>query len=204
MWSKFIFLVLLIVAAPAHAQRTIMVFGDSLSAGYGIPRNTGWVTLLQRRLAEDGYSYSVVNVSISGETTVGGKNRIERALRKNKPKIVVLELGANDGLRGARIIDIRRNLSAIIEVCRRYRTQVLVVGMRLPPNYGRKYADEFQALFPAVARQHDVALVPFMLDGFADQRELFQHDGIHPIGSAQNRVLNNIYQHLQPLLQSPG
>lgn len=204
MWSKLIFLVLIVLAAPANAQRTIMIFGDSLSAGYGLPQNTGWVTLLQRRLAENGYSYTVINASISGETTVGGKNRIERALRRHKPKIVVIELGANDGLRGARIVDIRRNLKAIVEVCRRYRTEVLIVGMRLPPNYGRKYADDFQGVFSDIARQQDTALVPFMLDGFADQRDLFQHDGIHPTRAAQSRVLDNIYKHLQPLLQSPG
>lgn len=204
MWSRLIFLVLLVLAAPAHAQHTIMVFGDSLSAGYGLPQNTGWVTLLQRRLAEDGYSYTVINASISGETTVGGKNRIERALRRHKPKIVVVELGANDGLRGARIADIRRNLSAIVEVCQRYRSEVLIVGMRVPPNYGREYTEQFQGVFSDIARQHGVALVPFMLDGFADQPELFQHDGIHPTDAAQSRVLDNIYKQLQPLLESPG
>jgi acyl-CoA thioesterase I len=181
-----------------------MIFGDSLSAGYGLPQSTGWVTLLEQRLARDGHAYKVVNASISGETTVGGKNRIERALRKHKPEIVILELGANDGLRGARLADIRRNLSAIVEVCKRYGAEVLVVGMRIPPNYGRSYTEGFHALFAEVARQHGTALVPFMLDGFADQRELFQSDGIHPVGAAQSRVLDNIYRYLQPMLRRSG
>jgi acyl-CoA thioesterase I len=191
MWLRFLFIVFLIASAPAHAQRTLMVFGDSLSAGFGLPQRTGWVTLLEQRLARDGYAYKVVNASISGETTVGGKNRIERALRQHKPEIVILELGANDGLRGARLSDIRRNLSA-------------VVGMRIPPNYGRTYTEGFHALFAEVARQHGTSLVPFMLDGFADRRDLFQHDGIHPVGAAQSRVLDNIYQHLQPMLRRSG
>jgi acyl-CoA thioesterase I len=204
MWLRFLFIVFLIASAPAHAQRTLMVFGDSLSAGFGLPQRTGWVTLLEQRLARDGYAYKVVNASISGETTVGGKNRIERALRQHKPEIVILELGANDGLRGARLSDIRRNLSAIVEVCKRYNAEVLVVGMRIPPNYGRTYTEGFHALFAEVARQHGTSLVPFMLDGFADRRDLFQHDGIHPVGAAQSRVLDNIYQHLQPMLRRSG
>lgn len=188
------------VAAPAHARPTILIFGDSLSAGYGLPQRTGWVTLLERRLADDGHDARVVNASISGETTVGGKNRIERTLRQHRPDIVIIELGANDALRGARLEDIRRHLSAMIELTKRYNAKVLLVGMRIPPNYGRKYTEGFHSLYTEVARQHDVALVPFMLDGFADQRELFQHDGIHPVAAAQPRVLDNIYPALQRLL----
>jgi acyl-CoA thioesterase-1 len=205
MFLRFFFLLVLAFAAlPAQAKPVILVLGDSLSAGYGLPQRTGWVTLLERRLAEDGYTYRVVNASISGETTVGGKNRVEGALRKHKPQIVIVQLGANDGLRGARLADIRRNLSAIVEISKRSGARVLVVGMQIPPNYGPDYTSGFHAAFSEVARQHGVALVPFMLDGFAGNRALFQHDGIHPTAEAQPLVLDNIYQHLRPLLSGPG
>lgn len=205
MFLRFsILLVLAFAALPAQAKPVILVLGDSLSAGYGLPQRTGWVTLLERRLAAEGYAYSVVNASISGETTVGGKNRIEGALRKHKPDIVVVQLGANDGLRGARLADIRRNLSAIVEISKRSGARVLVVGMQIPPNYGPDYTIGFHAAFSEVARQHGVALVPFMLDGFAGNRALFQHDGIHPTAEAQPLVLDNIYRHLQPLLSRSG
>ena len=188
------------VAATAQAAQVILVFGDSLSAGYGLPQQSGWVTLLEKRLAGDGYDYGIVNASVSGETTVGGKNRIERTVRRYRPEIVIVELGANDALRGARLSDIRRHLSAIIEVCQKYAAKVLLVGMRVPPNYGRDYSEGFHALFPELARQHATALVPFMLDGFADQRALFQRDGFHPAVKAQTLVLENIYRDLKPLL----
>lgn len=194
--------VLLCVPAWVQAARTILVFGDSLSAGYGLPQRAGWVTLLDQQLARDGYDYGIINVSISGETTVGGKNRIERTVRRYRPDVTIVELGANDGLRGARLSDIRRHLSAIIEVCQRYGTKVLLVGMRIPPNYGREYSEGFHDIFSALARQHDTALVPFMLEGFADKRELFQRDGFHPDLKAQPLVLENIYAHLKPLLSA--
>lgn len=201
MFFRLSFLILLaFVALPAQAKPAILVFGDSLSAGFGLPQRNGWVTLLERKLAEDGYEYRVVNASISGETTVGGKNRIENTLRKHKPEIVIVQLGANDGLRGARVADIRRNISTIVGISKRSGAKVLVVGMQIPPNYGPDYTSGFYASFSEVARQHEVALVPFMLDGFAGNRALFQHDGIHPNLEAQPLVLNNIYRHLEPLL----
>ncbi|MEX0957727.1 MAG: arylesterase [Burkholderiales bacterium] len=200
----FLLFCLALAALPAQAKPAILVFGDSLSAGYGLPQRNGWVTLLERRLAADGYDYRVVNASISGETTVGGKNRINGTLRKHKPQIVIVQLGANDGLRGARITDIRRNLSAIVEISKGNGAKVLVVGMQIPPNYGPDYTIGFQAVFSEVARQHGAALVPFMLDGFAGNTSLFQHDGIHPNLEAQRLVLDNIYRHLQPLLSRPG
>jgi len=205
MLSKILFLVLLAATAlPAQAARTILVFGDSLSAGYGLPQRTGWVTLLENRLASGGYDYKVVNASISGETTVGGKNRIEGVLRKHKPDILLLQLGANDGLRGARISDIRKHLSAIVSAAKRNGAKVIVLGMRLPPNYGAEYASGFQSVYIDVARQHGAVLVPFLLEGFADKRQLFQHDGIHPKREAQSLILENIWPVLEPLLLKSG
>ncbi|HZP93192.1 MAG TPA: arylesterase [Burkholderiales bacterium] len=200
MSSKVLLLLLCLAALPAEAARTLLVFGDSLSAGYGLPQKTGWVTLLEQRLAQEGFDYNVVNASISGETTVGGKNRIESALRKYSPDVVVVELGANDGLRGARLDDIRRHLAMIVEACNRIRARVLIIGMRLPPNYGQEYSQGFRDLFSEVARQRGAALVPFLLEGFAGERRLFQHDGYHPTAEAQPRILDNVWPHLQPLL----
>ncbi|HWQ37208.1 MAG TPA: arylesterase [Burkholderiales bacterium] len=204
MLIRTFFLSLLLAAAPAQAARTILVFGDSLSSGYGLPQRSGWVTLLEKRLAAEGYDYKVVNASISGETTVGGKNRIASILRRHEPDILLLQLGANDGLRGARIPDIRRHLSAIVTASKRNGTKVVLIGMRLPPNYGREYTEGFQAVFAEVARQQGVALVPFLLDGFAEKRSLFQHDGIHPKAEAQALMLDNVWPVLQPLLLRSG
>jgi len=193
---------MLFCSLPAQAARTLLVFGDSLSAGYGLPQGTGWVTLLEQRLRRDKLDYVVVNASISGETTLGGRNRIEAALREHRPAVVVLQLGANDGLRGNPLEDTRRNLIAMVEACRKANARVLLVGMRIPPNYGPVYTRRFETLFAEVARQQNVSLVPFMLQGFAEKRELFQSDGIHPAAEAQPRVLDNIYKRLQPMLAS--
>lgn len=202
MWLRIVLLLILFCSLPAQAARTLLVFGDSLSAGYGLPQGAGWVTLLEQRLRRDKIDYTVVNASISGETTLGGRNRIEAALREHRPDVVVLQLGANDGLRGNPLEDIRRNLIAMVEACRKANARVLLVGMRIPPNYGPVYTRRFEALFAEVARQQNVSLVPFMLQGFADKRELFQSDGIHPTAQAQPRVLENIYKRLQPMLTS--
>lgn len=204
MLSRILFLVLLAAALPVQAARTILVFGDSLSAGYGLPQRSGWVSLLEKRLAAGGYDYRVVNASISGETTVGGKNRIESVLRKHRPDVLVLQLGANDGLRGARITDIRRHLSAIVAASQRRGAKVLLLGMRLPPNYGAEYTNGFQAVFADVARQHGAVLVPFLMEGFAEKRQLFQHDGIHPKREAQSLMLDNVWPVLEPLLARSG
>lgn len=202
MWLRIVLLLILVWSLPAQAARTLLVFGDSLSAGYGLPQGAGWVTLLEQRLRRDKLDYAVVNASLSGETTLGGRNRIEAALREHRPAVVVLQLGANDGLRGLPLEDIRRNLIAIVEACRKANARVLLVGMRIPPNYGPVYTRRFESLFAEVARQQNVSLVPFMLQGFAEKRELFQSDGIHPTAEAQPRVLENIYKRLQPMLTS--
>ena len=179
---------------------TILVVGDSLSAGYGLPRGAGWVDLLERRLAADERSTNVINASISGETTGGGRLRIENLLRQYQPDIVIVELGANDGLRGASISRMRDNLAAIVDACRKHGASVLLVGMRIPPNYGRDYVNRFHAAYAQVADKHGANLVPFMLAGFADDPAMFQEDGIHPTAQAQQLVLDNIYEFLKPML----
>lgn len=200
MWLRFLLLLILTAVAPAHAARTILVFGDSLSAGYGLPNGSGWVSLLEHRLKRDRLDYTVINASISGETTLGGRNRIVAALSEHQPAVVIVQLGGNDGLRGNSIEETRRNLIAIVEASRKAGAKVLLVGMRIPPNYGKVYTRRFEALYAEVARQQNAALVPFMLQGFADKREWFQSDGIHPAIEAQPRILDNIYRRLRALL----
>jgi acyl-CoA thioesterase-1 len=200
MWLRVLLLLILSAAAPVHAARTILVFGDSLSAGYGLPAGSGWVSLLEQRLRRDRLAYTIVNASISGETTLGGRNRIADALAEHKPAVVIVQLGGNDGLRGNPIEETRRNLIAIVGASRKAGAKVLLVGMRIPPNYGKVYTRRFEALFAEVARQQNASLVPFMLQGFADKPEWFQSDGIHPAVEAQPRILDNIYRRLRALL----
>ena len=200
MWLRALLLLILTAVAPAHAARTILVFGDSLSAGYGLPAGSGWVSLLEQRLKRDRLDYTIVNASISGETTLGGRNRIADALAEHKPAVVIVQLGGNDGLRGNSIEATRGNLIAIVGASRKAGAKVLLVGMRIPPNYGQVYTRRFEALFAEVARQQNASLVPFMLQGFADKREWFQSDGIHPAVEAQPRILDNIYRRLRALL----
>lgn len=192
--------VALAAAAPARAAQSIVVFGDSLSAGYGLPQGAGWVSLLEQRLRREKLDYAVVNASISGETTFGGRNRIGAVLQEHTPAVVIVELGANDGLRGSAVETTRANLIAIVAACRKAGAKVLLVGMRIPPNYGPVYTRRFEAMFAEVARQQNTSLVPFMLQGFAEKRELFQADGVHPNAEAQPRVLDNIYKRLRALL----
>lgn len=191
----------LALGSAAAGAATLLVFGDSLSSGYGLPRERGWVALLAERLRSQRFDYTVVNASISGETTSGGAGRIEAALKQHRPAIVILALGGNDGLRGANLEAMRQNLEAMIEASRRARARVLLVGAKLPPNYGAVYAEKFQAVFADVARQHRAAFVPFLLEGFAENRELFQEDGIHPAAAAQPRMLENVWRGLRPLLE---
>ena len=179
-----------------------MVFGDSVSAGYGLPQGAGWVDLLQRRLERENNNYKVINVSLSGETTAGGKNRIAGALTQHKPEIVILELGGNDGLRGANLETIRSNLLSIIAECRKRGSKVLLVGMQLPPNYGSVYAGKFQELYSAIAGSQRVPLVPFIYEGFATDRSAFQSDGIHPNPTAQAQMLDTVWKGLYPILSS--
>ena len=199
-----VFALLLPVACPAQqttlaaAQQTILVFGDSLSAAYGIPREAGWVSLLQQELRRSHPRYQVANASISGETTTGGLRRFDAALRQHRPAIVILELGANDGLRGAPIADIEANLSALVQQARKVDAKVLLLGMQLPPNYGADYTSRFKALYPKLAQRYHVALVPFFLEGVAPDQ--FLADNLHPAAQAQLHILRTILQKLAPLL----
>ena len=196
-----LFLLLVIVPAPAvHATQTILVLGDSISAGYGLAQGEGWVALLEQRIGRDKLDYRVVNASIGGETTLGGLNRIPSTLKEHQPAVVIVALGGNDGLRGNPLEETRRNLIAIVEACRKAGVKVVVAGMRVPPNYGPVYTRRFEGLFAEVARQQNVSLVPFMLQGIADDSRMFQADGIHPVAAAQSRILDNIYHRLRPLL----
>jgi len=184
--------------AAAYAK-TILVFGDSLSAGYGVPRDAGWVNLLQQELQHTHPQYRVVNASISGETTSGGRQRIRHALQQHRPAILILELGANDGLRGAAISNIRNNLSYILHQARAAHSKVLLLGIQLPPNYGIDYTRQFKALYPRLAQQYHTALVPFLLDGVAPEQ--FQADNLHPNAEAQPQLLHNVLQKLEPMLE---
>ncbi len=200
MLSRF-FIGLLLILPQIAAATTILVFGDSLSAGYGLPQEQGWVSLLERKLRDNRSDYKVVNASISGETTTGGRTRIAAALTRYRPAIVVLELGANDGLRGQDLGSMRTNLEAMVEACRRFKSEVLLIGMRLPPNYGPAYTEKFRGVFAAVARDRKLAFVPFLLDGFAEKREYFQADGVHPTAQAQPLIATTVWKALQPLLK---
>jgi acyl-CoA thioesterase-1 len=188
--------------APAFgaASPRLLVVGDSLSAEYGLPRDTGWVKLLADRVSQGRAKYNVVNASISGETTSGGRTRIAALLKQHQPAVVVIALGANDGLRGLPLPAMRENLGAMIDASRAAGARVLLVGVRIPPNYGRDYSERFFATFGEISRQRSVALVPFLLDGFADQLEYFQPDRIHPNERAQRLMLDNVWPRLRPLL----
>jgi acyl-CoA thioesterase-1 len=178
----------------------ILVLGDSLSAGYGLSSDQGWVALLERRLHERGLPHRVVNASISGDTTHGGVARLSAALARHRPELVIIELGANDGLRGMDPQRMRENLQEMIGLSQAQGARVLLVGIRLPTNYGRRYRERFDAVFPELARTTGVALVPFLLNGVAQRRELFQADGVHPTAAAQALMLDNVWSHLAPLL----
>lgn len=189
------------LGALAAPQKSILVYGDSLSAAYGIPQARGWVALLEARLERERPDYSVVNASISGETSAGGASRAQAALERHQPAILILALGANDGLRGLPIEQMKRNLSAIIEGAQKAGARVLLVGMKLPPNYGPDYTAEFEAAFGELAKRHRTARVPFLLEDFAEKPELFQPDRIHPDAPAQPLMLERVWEALQPLLK---
>ena len=179
----------------------ILVLGDSISAAYGIRVDEGWVALLQKRLASQGYGYRVVNASVSGETTGGGAARLARALKLHTPAIVVLELGGNDGLRGLPIAQMRSNLDAMIRQSRAAGARVVLVGMRIPPNYGPDYTQKFQGVYTDLAKRYELPLVPFLLERVALNPVLMQADGIHPGPAGQALLLETLWPSLRPLLQ---
>ena len=191
---------LALAASTTWAARNILVFGDSLSAGYGIPQDAAWPSLLAKRLEQKRLDYSVTNASISGETTSGGRTRLAAALDKTQPAVVVIALGANDGLHGLPIKTMRDNLAAMAEAAQKKNARVLIVGQRLPPNYG-PYATQFHEAFAAVAKEKKTALVDFLLDGVATRPELFQADNLHPTAEAQPMLLDTVWQGLAPLLK---
>ena len=198
----FLFCVLMcFVGAAAAAPRTILVMGDSLSAAYGIETSQGWVALLGERLKAHGYDYTVVNASVSGETSAGGLTRLPQELASHHPAIVILELGANDGLRGLPVGVMQANLGRMIALSRAAGAQVLLAGILLPPNYGPQYTREFAAIYPRLAGKYRAPLVPFLLAGVAEHREFMQADGLHPLPVAEPRVLDNVWPVLKRLLK---
>ena len=193
---------LLVASLPVLAgNKTVLVLGDSLSAGYGIPVQQGWVSLLQERLTQSGNSYTVINASISGETTAGALARLDDLLANTTPVIAIVELGANDGLRGLSLEEMSANLSAIITSLQSAGTRVLLLPMQLPPNYGHAYNDKFMNMYRDLAGRHGVTLGGFILDRIADQPELMQSDGIHPVAGAQRLMLDNIWPDVASLLK---
>ncbi|HRF43676.1 MAG TPA: arylesterase [Candidatus Competibacteraceae bacterium] len=186
---------------PAYARApVILVLGDSLSAAYGIPAEQGWVSLLQRRLTETGYPHQVINASISGDTTSGGLSRLPTALAQHHPALVILELGANDGLLGQPPMETNRNLARMIKLSQQANAQVLLAEMRIPPNYGPLYTQKFQATFGELAERYDIPLIPFLLNGVAGNPKLIQEDGLHPRAEGQSRILDNVWEVLEPVL----
>ena len=175
--------------------------GDSLSAAYGIPRNRGWVALLEERLKKEHPDYSVVNASISGETSGGGRVRLGKLLDRYQPAVVILELGANDGLRGLPVAEVKSNLSAMIRDSQANKARVLLVGVKMPPNYGEQYTQSFDAVFRELAKKHRTGLVPFLMEDFGGKREFFQDDRLHPNEKAQPLMLERVWKGLRPLLK---
>jgi len=201
MLRKLLFGWLMCLPFTAWAGGAILVYGDSLSAAYGLAQDAGWASLLQARLKQKGINYTVMNASISGETTSGGAARIADALQAHKPRVVILALGANDGLRGLPLAQMRANLGQMLRASRQAGSSVLLVGMRLPPNYGESYTRQFAQVYADLAHEHKTALAPFLLEGVADRRELFLEDNLHPTAEAQPIILDNVWKALAPMLR---
>ncbi len=198
----FTLVILLTLSALSSAEvPRLLVLGDSLSAGYGIDEEEGWVNLLSERLASEGYAYTVVNASVSGETSEGGLKRLPRLLSEHNPDWVILELGGNDGLRGYPVSDLGDNLASIVALSREQGAEVLVLGMQIPPNYGPRYTRQFTDLYPQLAQEHNLPLVDFMLDGIATDDSLMQRDGIHPNAEAQPKILDNVWPTLKEAIE---
>lgn len=195
----------LLASSAAHGADppVLLVVGDSISAGYGLPAGAGWVDLLAARLGNERYPLRVINASITGDTTAGGRARLPALLTRYHPALVVIELGGNDGLRGGNLAATRDNLDAMVAAAQRAGAKVLVIGMKLPPNYGPAYTREFETLYVTVARSRGVPLIPYFFAGFGEQNELFQPDRIHPTAAAQSKLLDNVWPVLKPLLPAP-
>jgi len=201
MYYRTLFFVIYLLSFPVHAQeKTILILGDSLSAAYGIPVEDGWVSLLEQRLVRQNIEHKVVNASISGETTLGVKTRLDKLLHKFSPELVIIELGANDGLRGFALSEIEQNLSGIVSVIKQINADVLLVPMQLPPNYGAAYNQRFMSIYKSVSEKQKVNLSPFILKDIAQHSELMQADGLHPVQEAQAMMLDNLWPSLEPLI----
>lgn len=197
--GAFFFVLFFIPFVEGEAPPVILAFGDSLTAGHGVKDQESYPSRLQVILEKKGYPHRVVNAGVSGDTTAGGVRRISWLL-KHKPRIVILALGANDGLRGLAISEMVSNLKQIIEICREHNAKVLLAGMKVPPNYGEKYSQEFVAVFSQLSKEYDLPLLPFLLEGVAAKREYTQADGIHPLGSGYKIVAETVWKHLEPML----
>lgn len=201
MLKKYIFVFLALFSVSVNAEdKTLLVLGDSLSAGYGIGIQQGWVFLLQERLLGQGYRYKVINASISGDTTRGARARLDKLLAGVQPGIAIIELGGNDGLRGISIDEMYENFSDIIGKLKTLNTTILLIPMQLPPNYGPVYNGKFMNTYARLATEHDINLGTFILADIADKPELMQGDGIHPVAKAQSKMLDNVWPDLEPLL----
>ncbi len=199
---------LTIIVLFLHSQLghtgTILVFGDSLSAGYGLQANEDWPHLLKQKLHAEQYTqYKLINASISGETSRGGLDRFEKTFKKHQPDIVILELGANDGLRGQSLKKMQNHLSQMIQYSLSNNARVILAGMRIPPNYGKRYTETFYQVFQRLNNQHNISLIPFLLDGLMDDKNLIQTDGMHPTAEAQPLLMERVWKTLKPLLQIP-
>ena len=203
MLRSILFTFLLAASALAYGAGPILVWGDSLSAGYGLKADQAWPVLLRSLLRREGFQHTVVNASVSGETSAGGRSRLPRALADYKPSVVVLELGANDGLRGLPADLMAENLEAMLAMARKAGARTLLVGMHMPPNYGSAYVSRFQQAYVRVAQSQGSAFVPFLMEGFANRQDLFQSDGIHPTAEAQPLILQTVWKGLKPLLAGP-
>ena len=197
-----VFLLVLVNLPLSASANTILVVGDSLSAAYGMPVEQGWVKLLQQRLATDYDTYTIVNASISGDTTANARNRLPQALSRHQPAIVVLELGGNDGLRGLSTAEMKGNLAAMIQTVRRHEAEVLLIGVQLPPNYGPRFTQQFHAVYHELAQEYGLALVPSLVDGVGTRTDLMQADGIHPNSKAQPLIVTRVWQQLRPLIDA--
>jgi acyl-CoA thioesterase-1 len=194
-------LVFIALQNAVASSRTILVFGDSLSAAHGIRPEQGWVALLTQRLQAQAYGYQVINASVSGETSSGGLERLPRTLQLQQPELVILELGANDGLRGLPVSATRENLAQMVRLSQAAGARVLLVGIRIPPNYGARYTEEFARMYPTLADQYHLPLVPFLLDRVALDPARMQPDGLHPNASGEPPILDTVWPYLKPLLK---
>lgn len=190
----------LMCMAQNAAAGTVLIVGDSISAGFGLDTREGWVSLLEQRLKREGFDDKVVNASISGDTSAGGRARLPALLAEHKPELVILELGGNDGLRGMLPTQLQQNLAAMINSSKASGAKVLLLGMQLPPNYGARYSKAFAEAFSNVATEKKIPLVPFFLDGVGGHPDLMQSDGLHPAAGAQDKLLENVWPTLKPLL----